>query len=184
MDEFVICMESNTTTVLTFSKLTITKTVSHCSLFYLFQMRIIKLAKQWPVLNKLLRIIGRTLGKLSHLTLVFLLVLYIFAVVGMQLLHEKYHDKYKVKKTINLFRCYVKIKIFFNALKLHQDNLPRWNFINFPHAFMVVFRIQCGEWVENMFTCLTFDDSGYCIPLFIFVYVIGNLVVSLFAFSN
>ena len=59
-------------------------------------MRIIKLAKQWPVLNKLLRIIGRTLGKLSHLTLVFLLVLFIFAVVGMQLLHKSYEEKFNV----------------------------------------------------------------------------------------
>jgi len=56
-------------------------------------MRIVKLAKQWPILNKLLRIIGRTLGKLWHLTLVFLLVLYIFAVVGMQILHKNYKDR-------------------------------------------------------------------------------------------
>ena len=59
-----------------------------------------------------------------------------------------------------------------------QDSLPRWNFIDFPHAFMVVFRIQCGEWVENMFICLSVASPGICIPFFISVYIIGNLVVS------
>ncbi|XP_076808311.1 sodium channel protein type 3 subunit alpha-like isoform X3 [Clavelina lepadiformis] len=115
-------------------------------------LRIVKLAKQWPILNKLLRIIARTLSKLWHLTVVFLLVLYIFAVVGMQLLSAKYRAKY-------------------------GDNLPRWNFIDFPHSFMVVFRIQCGEWVENMLVCLNVAHAGICIPFFILVYIVGNLVI-------
>ena len=59
-------------------------------------MRILKLAKSWPTLNKLLRIIGKTLGKLWHLTIVFLLVLFIFAVVGMQLLKDQYRKFYQV----------------------------------------------------------------------------------------
>jgi len=42
---------------------------------------------------------------------------------------------------------------------------------------MVVFRIQCGEWVENMINCLNVASPGVCIPLFILVYLIGNLVV-------
>nr|CAB3265895.1 sodium channel protein type 4 subunit alpha B-like [Phallusia mammillata] len=115
-------------------------------------MRILKLAKQWPVLNKLLGTIGKTVGKLWHLTIVFMLVLFIFALIGMQLLRQDYVDKY-------------------------QDNQPRWNFVDFPHAVMVVFRIQCGEWVENMFNCLHISSPEICIPLFILVYVIGNLVI-------
>lgn len=55
--------------------------------------------------------------------------------------------------------------------------MPRWNFVDFQHAFMVVFRIQCGEWIENMFTCMNVASPGICIPLFILVLVIGNLVV-------
>lgn len=65
-------------------------------ILYFYQMRILKLAKSWPTLNKLLRIIGKTLGKLWHLTLVFLLVLFIFAVVGMQLLRDYYKKAYEV----------------------------------------------------------------------------------------
>nr|XP_026692353.1 sodium channel protein type 4 subunit alpha B-like isoform X2 [Ciona intestinalis] len=127
------------------------------SVFRAFRlMRILKLAKQWPTLNKLLRIIGKTLGQLWHLTLVLFLVLFIFAVVGMQLLRESYISHY---------------------LEHNQGKLPRWNFIDFPHSFMVVFRIQCGEWVENMFTCLNVAPPGICIPLFILVYIIGNLVI-------
>nr|XP_039264940.1 sodium channel protein type 3 subunit alpha-like isoform X4 [Styela clava]XP_039264941.1 sodium channel protein type 3 subunit alpha-like isoform X4 [Styela clava]XP_039264942.1 sodium channel protein type 3 subunit alpha-like isoform X4 [Styela clava]XP_039264944.1 sodium channel protein type 3 subunit alpha-like isoform X4 [Styela clava]XP_039264945.1 sodium channel protein type 3 subunit alpha-like isoform X4 [Styela clava] len=129
------------------------KTIPGLSVLRTFRlMRILKLAKSWPTLNKLLRIIGRTLGKLWHLTIVFLLVLFIFAVVGMQLLREKYKTEF-------------------------GDNMPRWNFDNFPHAFMVVFRIQCGEWIENMFTCMNVASPGICIPLFILVLVIGNLVI-------
>lgn len=53
-------------------------------------LRILKLAKSWPTLNKLLRIIARSLGNLGHLTLVLIIVLFIFAVVGMQLLRSEY----------------------------------------------------------------------------------------------
>lgn len=59
-----------------------------------------------------------------------------------------------------------------------KNDLPRWHFCDFVHAFMVVFRIQCGEWVENMLLCLSASNPGICIPLFITVFVIGNLVVS------
>uniref|UniRef100_H2ZPU6 Sodium channel protein n=1 Tax=Ciona savignyi TaxID=51511 RepID=H2ZPU6_CIOSA len=127
------------------------------SVFRAFRlMRILKLAKQWPTLNKLLRIIGRTLGQLWHLTLVLFLVLFIFAVVGMQLLRDSYLTYYN---------------------EHNQGKQPRWNFVDFSHSFMVVFRIQCGEWVENMFNCINVASPGVCIPLFILVYIIGNLVI-------
>uniref|UniRef100_H2ZPT9 Sodium channel protein n=1 Tax=Ciona savignyi TaxID=51511 RepID=H2ZPT9_CIOSA len=131
------------------------------SVFRAFRlMRILKLAKQWPTLNKLLRIIGRTLGQLWHLTLVLFLVLFIFAVVGMQLLRD------------SVRRITTKL-----ALYNVQGKQPRWNFVDFSHSFMVVFRIQCGEWVENMFNCINVASPGVCIPLFILVYIIGNLVI-------
>ena len=39
--------------------------------------------------------------------------------------------------------------------------LPRWHFIDFPHAFLIVFRIQCGEWVESMFECMRVSKLGF-----------------------
>ena len=56
-------------------------------------------------------------------------------------------------------------------------NLPRWHFIDFPHAFLIVFRIQCGEWIESMFECMRVSKAEVCIPIFITVFVIGNLVI-------
>jgi hypothetical protein len=25
--------------------------------------------------------------------------------------------------------------------------MPRWNFTDFMHSFMIVFRVLCGEWI-------------------------------------
>ncbi|CAF5214418.1 unnamed protein product, partial [Rotaria magnacalcarata] len=54
--------------------------------------------------------------------------------------------------------------------------MPRWNFFDFFHAFMIVFRVLCGEWIESMWVCL--ECAGWpCIPFFLLTFVIGNLVV-------
>ena len=56
---------------------------------------------------------------------------------------------------------------------------------DFPHAFLVVFRIQCGEWIQNMWECMDSvshtDNNGlvpFCVMIFIGVVFVGNLVVS------
>lgn len=56
--------------------------------------------------------------------------------------------------------------------------MPRWNFTDFMHSFMIVFRVLCGEWIESMWDCLHVGDVS-CIPFFLATVVIGNLVVSL-----
>lgn len=64
--------------------------------------------------------------------------------------------------------------------------MPRWNFTDFMHSFMIVFRVLCGEWIESMWDCMLVGDVS-CIPFFLATVVIGNLVVStgsLFLFSN
>ncbi|CAF3656748.1 unnamed protein product [Rotaria sp. Silwood1] len=114
-------------------------------------LRVFKLAKSWPTLNRLMSIIGKTIGALGNLTLVLVIIIFIFAVMGMQLFGPKY------------------------AIKFEKD-MPRWNFFDFFHAFMIVFRVLCGEWIESMWTCL--QCAGWpCIPFFLFTFVIGNLVV-------
>jgi hypothetical protein len=125
-------------------------------------LRILKLAKSWPTLNKLIRIIGRSLGNLGHLSFVLFIVLFIFAVIGMQLFRADYLKHFNDGMEVN------------ETTKIH---LPRWHFIDFPHAFLIVFRIQCGEWVESMFECMKVSKPKICIPIFITVFVIGNLVI-------
>ena len=55
--------------------------------------------------------------------------------------------------------------------------MSRWNFRDFGHSLMMVFRIMCGEWVEPMWDCM--NAFGYhCMPFFLLVLIVGNLLVS------
>lgn len=58
-----------------------------------------------------------------------------------------------------------------------DGEMPRWNFTDFMHSFMIVFRVLCGEWIESMWDCMLVGDVS-CIPFFLATVVIGNLVVS------
>ena len=59
-------------------------------MFALVQMRVFKLARSWATMRILLSIIGSTLGALGNLTLILVIIIYIFAVIGMQLLGDGY----------------------------------------------------------------------------------------------
>lgn len=56
----------------------------------LLQLRVFKLAKSWPTLNLLISIMGRTVGALGNLTFVLCIIIFIFAVMGMQLFGKNY----------------------------------------------------------------------------------------------
>ncbi|XP_033207452.1 sodium channel protein para [Belonocnema kinseyi] len=118
-------------------------------------LRVFKLAKSWPTLNLLISIMGRTVGALGNLTFVLCIIIFIFAVMGMQLFGKNYTDQ------VHLFQ---------------DGELPRWNFTDFMHSFMIVFRVLCGEWIESMWDCMLVGDVS-CIPFFLATVVIGNLVV-------
>ncbi|XP_017780931.1 PREDICTED: sodium channel protein para isoform X5 [Nicrophorus vespilloides] len=118
-------------------------------------LRVFKLAKSWPTLNLLISIMGRTMGALGNLTFVLCIIIFIFAVMGMQLFGKNYLD---------------------NVDRFPDEKLPRWNFTDFMHSFMIVFRVLCGEWIESMWDCMLVGDVS-CIPFFLATVVIGNLVV-------
>ena len=50
-----------------------------------FQLRVFKLAQSWQTMNMLLRTIASSIGQLGNLTLVLGIIVYMLAVVGMQL---------------------------------------------------------------------------------------------------
>lgn len=106
----------------------------------------------------LIKIIGNSVGALGNLTLVLAIVVFIFAVVGMQLFGKSYKD------------CVCKIA--------EDCELPRWHMNDFFHSFLIVFRILCGEWIETMWDCMEVAGAGMCLVVFLMVMVIGNLVVS------
>jgi len=55
---------------------------------------VFKLAKSWPTLNLLIGIIGRTMGALGNLCVVLAIIVFIFAVMGMQLYGGNYTEQY------------------------------------------------------------------------------------------
>uniref|UniRef100_A0A4W6EEV6 Sodium channel protein n=2 Tax=Lates TaxID=8186 RepID=A0A4W6EEV6_LATCA len=120
-------------------------------------LRVFKLAKSWPTLNMLIKIIGNSVGALGNLTLVLAIIVFIFAVVGMQLFGKSYKD------------CVCKIA--------EDCELPRWHMNDFFHSFLIVFRVLCGEWIETMWDCMEVAGQTMCLTVFMMVMVIGNLVV-------
>ncbi|PKU49448.1 sodium channel protein type 2 subunit alpha-like isoform x1 [Limosa lapponica baueri] len=121
------------------------------------QLRVFKLAKSWPTLNMLIKIIGNSVGALGNLTLVLAIIVFIFAVVGMQLFGKSYKE------------CVCKIS--------KNCELPRWHMHDFFHSFLIVFRVLCGEWIETMWDCMEVAGQPMCLTVFMMVMVIGNLVV-------
>ena len=43
---------------------------------------------------------------------------------------------------------------FENVCREFDCDMPRWNFTDFFHSFMIVFRVLCGEWIESMWDCI------------------------------
>ncbi|KAI4575033.1 hypothetical protein MJG53_002966 [Ovis ammon polii x Ovis aries] len=120
-------------------------------------LRVFKLAKSWPTLNMLIKIIGNSVGALGNLTLVLAIIVFIFAVVGMQLFGKSYKE------------C---------VCKINEDcKLPRWHMNDFFHSFLIVFRVLCGEWIETMWDCMEVAGQAMCLIVYMMVMVIGNLVV-------
>ena len=91
------------------------------------------------------------MGALGNLCFILAIIVFIFAVMGKELFGANYTTKYFPRE-------------------------PRWNFIDFLHSFMIVFRVLCGEWIESMWDCLH-CSSLVCVPFFLLTMIIGNLVV-------
>lgn len=125
-------------------------------------MRVLRLAQSWTTMRVLLSIILSSLGALANLTFVLAIVVYIFAVIGMQLFGRDYTPE-----------------------NFYPDPVPRWNFKDFFHSFMMIFRILCGEWAEPLWDCMraerkyvkiqfpfslhAIDQSGHHFPLIVSV---------------
>ncbi|XP_068893811.1 sodium channel protein 60E-like isoform X4 [Tenebrio molitor] len=120
-------------------------------------LRVLKLAQSWITMKVLLSIIISTIGALGNLTFVLVIVIYIFAVIGMQLFSKDYTPE-----------------------KFAPDPVPRWNFTDFFHSFMMIFRILCGEWIEPLWDCMRAESTegpGTCLAVFLPTLVMGNFMV-------
>ncbi|KAJ8304693.1 hypothetical protein KUTeg_018276 [Tegillarca granosa] len=115
-------------------------------------MRVFKLAQSWPTMKLLLSIILNTVGALGNLTVVLGIVIYIFAVIGLQLFREDYvPDKF-------------------------DGEVPRWRFTDILHSLLMIFRILCGEWIEELWECMR-ASSEVCLVVFLPSLILGNFIV-------
>nr|6NT3_A Chain A, Sodium channel protein type 9 subunit alpha, Sodium channel protein PaFPC1, chimeric construct [synthetic construct]6NT4_A Chain A, Sodium channel protein PaFPC1,Sodium channel protein type 9 subunit alpha,Sodium channel protein PaFPC1 [synthetic construct] len=130
--------------------------VQGLSVFRSFRLlRVFRLAKFWPTLNNFMSVMTKSYGAFVNVMYVMFLLLFIFAIIGMQLFGMNYID---------------------NMERFPDGDLPRWNFTDFLHSFMIVFRALCGEWIESMWDCMLVGDWS-CIPFFVAVFFVGNLVI-------
>ena len=103
-------------------------------------------------MGDLLATIGKSLGAMGNITVILLILMFIFAVVGMQLFRDVYNDV------------------------VFPEGVPRWNFKDFPRSFMMVFRIICGKWIEPCWDLMR--AAGKAAFLYILmVFIIGQWIV-------
>ncbi|ODN03643.1 Sodium channel protein 60E [Orchesella cincta] len=127
-------------------------------------LRVFKLAQSWITMKVLLNIIFSSFGALGNLTCVLFIIIYIFAVTGMQIIGGEYKPAY-----------------------FSDDVFPTWHWQHFWYAFMMVFRVLCGEWIEPLWDCLHAqqhyltahpDQSSYlCFSIFLPILIVGNFIV-------
>ena len=102
-----------------------------------------------------MKAIARSVGPVGNITLILSVVIYIFAVLGIKVFGKAY-----------------------TVEKFGEDGIPRWNFNDFWHAFMMVFRVLCGEWIEPLWDCMRATSAGQATLFFLTVLVVGNFIVS------
>ena len=106
-------------------------------------------------MNRLMKAIARSIGPVGNITLILGVVIYIFAVLGMKIFGKDYETD-----------------------KFGDSGVSRWNFSDIWHAFMMVFRVLSGEWIEPLWDCMRVTNAAKAIPYFLTVLVIGNFLVS------
>uniref|UniRef100_F7AFH6 Sodium channel protein n=1 Tax=Macaca mulatta TaxID=9544 RepID=F7AFH6_MACMU len=132
--------------------------VEGMALLRLFRMlRIFKLGKYWPTFQILMRSLSNAWVTLRDLVLLLFIFMFFSAAFGMRLFGQNYEE----------FVCHID----------QNCQLPRWHMHDFFHSYLNVFRILCGEWVETLWDCMEVAGQSWCIPFYLMVILIGNLLV-------
>ncbi|KAM4859114.1 LOW QUALITY PROTEIN: sodium channel protein type 7 subunit alpha [Thomomys bottae] len=140
-----------------FSELYVTNVEGLTLLSFLRMLRIFKLGKYWPTFEILRLNLSKSLAALKDLVLLLFALVFFAAVFGMK-----------------LFGCSCTSDV------CHRDrdcHLLRWHMADFFHSYLNVFRILCGEWIETLWDCMVFSRQSLCIPFYMMVILIGNVLV-------
>ncbi|XP_055311841.1 sodium channel protein para-like [Sitodiplosis mosellana] len=125
-------------------------------------LRPLRLGKIVPAFELLLRRVRYLFSVLRNQTIVLCMFIYIFVVFGCRTFGKSYVDN------VHLF---------------YDHEVPRWNFTDIFHSFMVVFRSLCGEWVESFYDCMVATDAPsivyFCALALIGSFAIMHLFVAL-----
>ncbi|XP_065176053.1 sodium channel protein 60E-like [Sycon ciliatum] len=120
-------------------------------------LRVLKLARSWTTMKALLSIISNSLWDVGNLTMIMIIVIYTFALVG-----------------THLFRHY------YTPADLNRGGVERWNFSDFVHSCVTIFTILCGEWVLPLYDTMRVS-SPFAVLFYILVICVGNfLILNLF----
>ena len=123
------------------------------SVFRVFRLlRIFKLAKSWKKLEMLIQTIITSLRDISSFSVLLFLLLFIYVLLGMDLLSDKYSDTFIIEE-------------------------PRLNFNNFLNAFVLVFSVLTLElWDQIMFKYVRLHGS----PVILYFVTLVILAVMIF----
>jgi len=117
--------------------------------------RVLKLARQWKQLNKLISTVASIIPAVGNASLVLAVVMFIFSLLGMQLFGGIYDAK--VADGI-------------------LDEVPRANFNNLWWAWVTVFWVMTNEnWNDVLHQHMAADSIAACI-FFVVLVVVGNYI--------
>ncbi|XP_048586594.1 sodium channel protein 60E isoform X3 [Nematostella vectensis] len=116
-------------------------------------LRVLYLAQSWETMAKLIRAIAHSVDPIFNITCILGVIIYVFAVVGMRVFGPHY-----------------------TAEAFGSRGIPRWNFTDFTHSFMMVFRILCSEWVEPLWDCMRVTNTA-ALLFFLPALIVGNFIV-------
>ncbi|CAJ1055770.1 sodium channel protein type 3 subunit alpha-like [Xyrichtys novacula] len=120
-------------------------------------LRVFRLARWWPSFRLYLKLVWSSLWALRNLTLVLVLVVFLYSVVGLHLFGRDYKD------------C---------VCRIAQDcELPRWHMNDFFHSFLMVFRVLVWGWIETMWDCMEVSNKTTCVVFFMTLMIVGKLLV-------
>merc|ERR1711871_792049 len=123
--------------------------------------RILKLAKSWPALNKLLKTIRSAIVGVSNASVVLLIIVFIFTLLGMQLFGGKF-DCTRTPPSECAF----------------ADDTPRHHFDNLWWAFVSVFQVLTGEnWNEVLYNGILATGWAESVIYFTLLNIVGAYII-------
>jgi len=128
-------------------------------------LRVFKLARSWVSFRILLEKIMETLKHIWNFSVLMLIFMFIFTLLGMELYgHKIKYNDYDASEVVTVSET-------------QHGVSPRVNFDDFMNGFMTIFIIFIGEdWNAVMYDHVRVQGK-YHILFFIFLFIIGNIVL-------